>query len=79
MTANMNWSRYVTSMIFPMVFIATITHFTTYYKQGKEIGRKKMSRCNIQLPYKESYLDTGFIVGLRVTLRGSYRNLTTKE
>lgn len=36
MTANMNCRRYVTSMIFPMVFIATITHLTTYYKQGKK-------------------------------------------
>ena len=44
MTANMNWRRYVTSMIFPMVFMATITHFTTYYKQGKEIGRRERDK-----------------------------------
>lgn len=31
MTANMNCSKYVTSIMLPMVLIATITHFTTYY------------------------------------------------
>lgn len=30
-TANINCSRYVTNIMLPIVLIATITHFTTYY------------------------------------------------
>lgn len=30
-TANMNWRRYVTNIILPMVLMATSTHFTTYW------------------------------------------------
>lgn len=30
-TANINCNKYVTSIMFPIVLIATITHFTTYY------------------------------------------------
>lgn len=30
-TANINWRRYVTNIILPIVLMATITHFTTYW------------------------------------------------
>lgn len=35
MTANINCSRYVTNIMLPIVLIATITHFTTYWLSSK--------------------------------------------
>lgn len=43
MTANINCSRHVTRTIFPMVFTATITHWTTCCMRNKYEGPFQMT------------------------------------
>lgn len=43
MTANINWRRHVTKTIFPIVFTATITHWTTCCPRGNCTSKSNLT------------------------------------